>query len=59
MNHRVTVPHHDVKTRAVCCCGWQSPWVTAGPPQDDVPLRQRIHQRAVKAGEWHIGQVSR
>jgi len=58
IGHTVTVPHDDRKTRARCCCGWQSPWVTAGPPMDDVPPRERIYRRAVKAGQWHVRQVA-
>ena len=54
-NHRVTVGHSKDRVRAVCCCGWRSPWVTAEvKPDEDVPPRPAIEKRAVRAAQWHI-----
>lgn len=58
--HKVTVTHEVPKTRAVCVCGWRSPWVTETvvPDVDGVPPRPAIQDRAVRAGEWHIRFVA-
>lgn len=55
--HVVTVTHAADRVRAVCSCSWVSPWVTAGPPQPDIPPRDRIHLRAVKVAQWHVQTV--
>ena len=56
--HVVTVDHSAERTRAVCSCACASPWVTAGPPQPDIPPRPGIVDRAVRAGRWHVQQAA-
>jgi hypothetical protein len=56
--HVVTVVHDLSRVRARCCCGWRSPWVTAEVrPDEDIPPRQGIEQRAVRAAQWHVRAV--
>jgi hypothetical protein len=60
-SHKVVVDHGVNRVRAVCGCGWKSPWVTAHVrPDEDVPMReqQQIVSRATNAARWHLGQVA-
>jgi hypothetical protein len=58
--HRVTVRHDARRVRAVCSCGeFMSPWVTADVrPDEDIPPRTELEQRAARAGEWHIRMMA-
>jgi hypothetical protein len=56
--HVVTISHQTPRTRAECSCSWTSPWITQGPPQPDIPPRQNIQDKAIRAAQWHVQQAA-
>jgi hypothetical protein len=59
MRHVVTIQHQTPKTRAECSCSWTSPWITAGPPDPDIPPRTDMAAKAARAAQWHVQQAAR